>query len=196
MILVSFCRILHGLSDEINLFWRCSSPLRVIFRNLAITSNTMEHLFLFTLYRISCYDVPFHNPVQCEHSLSIHMHKFRSLNATSKLCSIHCELRFAYRRSQFQTGLDGRSERVSHDNAVNVGGPGGTLLTDWQGVRQEENPPKFFWLHIASNESIPLKKSHLIVELPLLIWIGFECTFFKISRLNSNKRLLLHLASL
>ena len=30
MILVSFCRILNGLSDEINLFWRCSSPLRVI----------------------------------------------------------------------------------------------------------------------------------------------------------------------
>ena len=28
MILVSFCRILNGLSDEINLFWRCSSPLR------------------------------------------------------------------------------------------------------------------------------------------------------------------------
>ena len=27
MILVSFCRILSGLSDEINLFWRCSSPL-------------------------------------------------------------------------------------------------------------------------------------------------------------------------
>ena len=26
MILVSFCRILKGLSDEINLFWRCSSP--------------------------------------------------------------------------------------------------------------------------------------------------------------------------
>ena len=28
MILVSICRILNGLSDEINLFWRCSSPLR------------------------------------------------------------------------------------------------------------------------------------------------------------------------
>ena len=27
MILVSFCRILNGRSDEINLFWRCSSPL-------------------------------------------------------------------------------------------------------------------------------------------------------------------------
>ena len=27
MILVSFCRILNCLSDEINLFWRCSSPL-------------------------------------------------------------------------------------------------------------------------------------------------------------------------
>ena len=26
MILVSFCRILNGLSDEINLFCRCSSP--------------------------------------------------------------------------------------------------------------------------------------------------------------------------
>ena len=29
MILVSFCRILNGLSDEIRLFWRCSSPLKV-----------------------------------------------------------------------------------------------------------------------------------------------------------------------
>ena len=28
MIMVSFCRILNGLSNEINLFWRCSSPLR------------------------------------------------------------------------------------------------------------------------------------------------------------------------
>ena len=28
MILISICRILNGLSDEINLFWRCSSPLR------------------------------------------------------------------------------------------------------------------------------------------------------------------------
>ena len=27
MILVSFCRIFNGRSDEINLFWRCSSPL-------------------------------------------------------------------------------------------------------------------------------------------------------------------------
>ena len=30
MILVSFCRILNGLSDEINLFWRCSSPLKYL----------------------------------------------------------------------------------------------------------------------------------------------------------------------
>ena len=30
MILVSFCRILNGLSDEINLFWRCSSPLTIL----------------------------------------------------------------------------------------------------------------------------------------------------------------------
>ena len=30
IILVSFCRILNGLSDEINLFWRCSSPLRLL----------------------------------------------------------------------------------------------------------------------------------------------------------------------
>ena len=29
MTLVSFCRILNGLSDEINLFWRCSSPLNI-----------------------------------------------------------------------------------------------------------------------------------------------------------------------
>ena len=32
MIFVSFCRILNGLSDEINLFWRCSSPLSKILR--------------------------------------------------------------------------------------------------------------------------------------------------------------------
>ena len=30
MILVSFCRILNGISAEINLFWRCSSPLRIL----------------------------------------------------------------------------------------------------------------------------------------------------------------------
>ena len=35
MILVSFCRILNGLSDEINLFWRCSSPLTVNYKILA-----------------------------------------------------------------------------------------------------------------------------------------------------------------
>ena len=29
MILVSVCRILNGLADEINLFWRCSSPLKL-----------------------------------------------------------------------------------------------------------------------------------------------------------------------
>ena len=27
MILASFCRISNGLSDEINMLWRCSSPL-------------------------------------------------------------------------------------------------------------------------------------------------------------------------
>ena len=27
MILVSFCRVSNGLSDEVNLLWRCSSPL-------------------------------------------------------------------------------------------------------------------------------------------------------------------------
>ena len=31
MILVSFCRILNGLSNEISLFWRCSSPLRIMY---------------------------------------------------------------------------------------------------------------------------------------------------------------------
>ena len=30
MILVSFCRILNSLSDEINLFWHCSSPLKAL----------------------------------------------------------------------------------------------------------------------------------------------------------------------
>ena len=28
MVFVSFCRSLNGLSDEMNLFWHCSSPLR------------------------------------------------------------------------------------------------------------------------------------------------------------------------
>ena len=37
MILVSFCRILNGLSDEINLFWRCSSPLSILL-HLAIST--------------------------------------------------------------------------------------------------------------------------------------------------------------
>ena len=37
MILVLFCRILNGLSDEINLFWQCSSPLKTSeWRNLII----------------------------------------------------------------------------------------------------------------------------------------------------------------
>ena len=35
MTLVSFHRIFNGLSDEINLFWRCSSPLRI--------KNTLDH---------------------------------------------------------------------------------------------------------------------------------------------------------
>ena len=51
MILVSFCRILNGLSDEINLFWRCSSPLRntiltlhiIRYRKLHINSFQMEY---------------------------------------------------------------------------------------------------------------------------------------------------------
>ena len=30
MILVSFCRILNSLSDKINLFWHCSSPLKTL----------------------------------------------------------------------------------------------------------------------------------------------------------------------
>ena len=30
MILVSFCRILNSLSDEINLFWHCRSPLEAL----------------------------------------------------------------------------------------------------------------------------------------------------------------------
>ena len=41
MILVSFCRILNGLSDEINLFWRCSSPLNHVLIPIA------TDLFLF-----------------------------------------------------------------------------------------------------------------------------------------------------
>ena len=40
MILVSFCRILNCLSDEINLFWRCSSPL-----STCIVMHVLKHLF-------------------------------------------------------------------------------------------------------------------------------------------------------
>ena len=29
IILVLFCRILDGLSDKVNLFWCCSSPLKI-----------------------------------------------------------------------------------------------------------------------------------------------------------------------
>ena len=68
MIFVSFCRILNGLSDEINLFWRCSSPLKTkkvtsIFRVsliLGILISTISlyylHIILYTIslnvYRI------------------------------------------------------------------------------------------------------------------------------------------------
>ena len=38
MILVSFYRILKGLSDEINLLWRCSSPLKAFLECSPIIS--------------------------------------------------------------------------------------------------------------------------------------------------------------
>ena len=41
MILVSFCRILNGLSDEFNLFWRCSSPLSFIL-NFEVADQSFE----------------------------------------------------------------------------------------------------------------------------------------------------------
>ena len=40
MILVSFCRMLNGLSGVFNLFWRCSSPLRI---SKEIERNTKKH---------------------------------------------------------------------------------------------------------------------------------------------------------
>ena len=42
MILVSFCKIL-GLSNEVNLFWRCSSPLSFYMINFF---NVCEHKML------------------------------------------------------------------------------------------------------------------------------------------------------
>ena len=42
MILVSFCRILNGLSDEINLFWRCSSPLTISITFVRIFQQTTD----------------------------------------------------------------------------------------------------------------------------------------------------------
>ena len=49
MILVSFCRILNGLSDEINLFWRCSSPL---------TTDVFSSATIYALYkaRLKCFN--------------------------------------------------------------------------------------------------------------------------------------------
>ena len=49
MILVSFCRILNGLSDEINLFWRCSSPLKCVL--LTATSDTDTFSLQFYIRR-------------------------------------------------------------------------------------------------------------------------------------------------
>ena len=60
MILVSFCRILNGLSDEINLFWRCSSPLmkigdfsRILYFKafqLIYSSSGLGETKIFTLF--------------------------------------------------------------------------------------------------------------------------------------------------
>ena len=43
MILVSFCRILNGLSNEINFFWRCSSPLMKLSRALVGIRPKIKH---------------------------------------------------------------------------------------------------------------------------------------------------------
>ena len=56
MILVSFCRILDGLSDEISLFWRCSSPLSLgtssgLSATSRVDSNTSLSVWL-NLYLI------------------------------------------------------------------------------------------------------------------------------------------------
>ena len=44
MILVSFRRILNGLSDEINLFWRCSSPLTSLHISIYLQSTAQNLL--------------------------------------------------------------------------------------------------------------------------------------------------------
>ena len=53
MILVSFCKILNGLSDEINLFWRCSSPLRCQFSTRLRAETQKWNSLTITLPQLS-----------------------------------------------------------------------------------------------------------------------------------------------
>ena len=64
MILVSFRRILNGLSDEINLFWRCSSPLKVATIEKKIRSEIMQCIRTnFVFETVNCFlDVFFKSP--------------------------------------------------------------------------------------------------------------------------------------
>ena len=49
MILVSFCRILNGLSDEINLFWCSSSPLISIIYYILLLLRTTLNKFCISM---------------------------------------------------------------------------------------------------------------------------------------------------
>ena len=75
MILVSFCRILNGLSDEINLFWRCSSPLNN-YRPISVLP-TIARIFERLLYN-QLYDYLTANKL-----LGDEQYGFRSLHSTA-----------------------------------------------------------------------------------------------------------------
>ena len=52
MILVSFCRILNGRSDEINLFWRCSSPLSLTWGKLWLADFYFWEFLVITCHSL------------------------------------------------------------------------------------------------------------------------------------------------
>ena len=55
MILVSFCRISNGLSDEINLFWRCSSPLSHVKRISCSSMRSNDDMKYFVTFVLCLY---------------------------------------------------------------------------------------------------------------------------------------------
>ena len=62
IILVSFCRILNGLFDEINLFWCCSSPLmfyKSLISGLHISRKDRNHMVANTFFKLFTYALVF-----------------------------------------------------------------------------------------------------------------------------------------